>query len=115
MSKSGQEKNANRKMIKRQQDKKRPEYVTMTKESIYLSIKVLALLYSGRQLIRCESLIDCEPLRGMVDQPDIRRSHSTICLFIHYTSMKSWKGYVFITLNLSVCLSVCDLCLSVRL
>ena len=34
--------------------------------------QVLALFFPGRQLIGCESLIDCESLREQVNQPDIR-------------------------------------------
>ena len=30
-----------------------------------------------------------------------------ICLFIHYTSTKSWRGYIFTAVCLSVCVCVC--------
>ena len=43
--------------------------------------QVFALLYPGRQLIGCESLIGCEPSRDRVDQPDFRRYISV--QFIH--------------------------------
>ena len=51
-------------------DNKVPKYVTMRQLILVLGP---GSALSSRQLIGCESSIGCEPLRDLVDQPDIRR------------------------------------------